>query len=85
MNTAEMSLSMLFDNERFVVVWVGGACTGAEIVDKVAEASLFLHGDLCTAFEAQLEAWKQEAPSEEEVESYLNAYTALAMCPLVLH
>lgn len=83
--TTEMTMSALFDNERFVVVYIGGDHKGVEIVDKAAEASLFLHGRMYDAFEAQLEAWKENVPCEEDVEACLQSYTALAMCPLVQH
>lgn len=79
---------MLYDSERYCVVYHEGEAgrgKGVEVVDKVYEASVYLHGGMYAGFAAHMDRWKQDTPSKDEVEACLESYTRLAMTPLVQH
>lgn len=90
-------MNMLYDSDNFVVIHVmtnapedGELITelprhGFEIVRKESNTEVFLDGSIAKAFQAQLQAWQQTTPSQEEVEEYLDAYTQLATVPLLMH
>ena len=58
---------------------------GFEIVDKRSGKEVYLDGSWAELFQARLNVWRDKAPTQEEVESTLEGYAALAQAPLVLH
>lgn len=58
---------------------------GFEIVDKQRGREVYLDGSWAEMFQAQLDAWQQRTPSQEEVEATLEGYAALAQNPVRLH
>lgn len=90
-------MQMLYDSESFVVVQMvatapqGGEDTpqlprqGFEIVDKRHGREVYLDGSWAELFEERLRLWREKTPTQEEVESTLEGYAALAQTPLALH
>ena len=58
---------------------------GYEIVDKFARKEIFIQGALAESFKQGVEALIQTAPSEEEVDDYIERFAALMQQPVVLH
>ena len=58
---------------------------GYEIVDKFARKEIYISGTLAEVFKNGVEALIQSKPSEEEVDAYIERYSALMQQPLVLH
>lgn len=58
---------------------------GFEIVDKQRGREVYLDGSWAEMFQAQLDAWQQRTPSQDEVEATLEGYAALAQNPVRLH
>lgn len=87
MEETNLDMRMLYDSDRYVVVWfpISAERPGFEIVDKAVEAETFLHGDAAAYFNAHIEMWKAEPPSQSEVEELLAQLTSLALQPLVMH
>lgn len=91
-------MHMLYDSESFVVVQMAAdtsaeagqdrpmlARAGFEIVDKRHGREVYLDGSWAELFQARLDRWRDKAPTQEEVESTLESYAALAHTPLALH
>ncbi len=91
-------MQMLYDSDAFVVVQMVAAPAegategqpqllrqGFEIVDKRHGREVYLDGSWAELFQARLNVWRDKAPTQEEVESTLEGYAALAQAPLVLH
>ena len=59
---------------------------GYEIVDKFAGKEIFISGILAESFKVGVEELIQKsAPSEEEIDDYIERFSALMQQPLVLH
>ena len=58
---------------------------GYEIVDKFAGKETFISGSLAASFRAGVDALIESSPSEEEIDDYLEGFTALMHQRLVLH
>jgi len=58
---------------------------GYEIVDKFAGKETFISGTLAVSFRAGVDALIESSPSEEEIDDYLEGFSALMQQPLVLH
>ena len=58
---------------------------GFEIVDKRTGKELYLDGSWAEYFQAQINAWQRTAPTQEEVETFLDSYASLAQTPVVVH
>ncbi|MGQ0711581.1 MAG: BTH_I0359 family protein [Rhodoferax sp.] len=58
---------------------------GFELVDKRTGKEVFLDGAWADLFERHLHDWKQNTPTQEEVEETLERYAALAQTPLGMH
>ena len=58
---------------------------GYEIVDKFAGKETFISGSLAASFRAGVDALIESRPSEEEIDDYLEGFSALMQQPLVLH
>ncbi len=58
---------------------------GFEIVDKRSGKELYLDGTWAELFQRQILAWKQHAPSQEEVEDTLEGYATLAQTRVCIH
>lgn len=58
---------------------------GFEIVDKRSGKEVYLDGSWAEMFQQRIQAWQQNAPSEEEVEDTLEGYALLAQMPVVMH
>lgn len=94
-------MNMLYDSESYVVLHVvsqpdNESTTesddrpsiprhGFEIVDKLHRRGVYLDGAWAERFQEQIDAWQRNKPSQEEVESTLEAYASLAQTPLHLH
>ena len=90
-------MQMLYDSESFAVVQMVATSTetghhqpqllrqGFEIVDKRHGREVYLDGSWAQLFEERLKLWREKAPTQEEVETTLEGYAALAQTPLALH
>ncbi|QEA12640.1 BTH_I0359 family protein [Comamonas flocculans] len=58
---------------------------GFEIVDKRSGKEVYLDGAWAELFQQQIMAWQRSTPTQDEVESALDAYAGLAQNPVVLH
>lgn len=58
---------------------------GYEIVDKFAGKETFISGSLAESFKTGVEALIKTSPSEEEIDDYIEGFSALMQQPLVLH
>ena len=64
----------------------GGEHGGSEIVDKFAGKEIFISGVLAESFKVGVEELIQKStPSEEEIDDYIERFSALMQQPLVLH
>ena len=94
-------MQMLYNSDSFAVVLfeVGADATadapavgdqdlkrgGYEIVDKFAGKEIFISGLLAESFKAGVDALIQTSPSEEDMDAYIERFSALMQQPLVLH
>ena len=92
-------MQMLYDSEAFVVLhMVADEPTppgtpqsmqavrhGFEIVDKRHGKEVFLEGSWARLFEESLQRWRENAPTQAEIEATLEGYAQLAHTPVVLH
>jgi hypothetical protein len=62
--------------------WARG---GYEIVDKLARKEIFLEGAMADHFREGVQALIHSGGSEDEMDDYMDRYTALAQQPVVLH
>jgi hypothetical protein len=58
---------------------------GYEIVDKFARKEIFLQGAMADSFKQGVDALIQTAPSEEEIDAYIERFTVLMQHALTLH
>ena len=58
---------------------------GYELVDKFAGKEIFISGLLAESFKAGVDALIKTRPSEEEIDAYIERFSALMQQPLVLH
>ena len=58
---------------------------GYEIVDKFAGKEIFISGLLAESFKAGVDALIETSPSEEDMDAYIERFSALMQQPLVLH
>ena len=58
---------------------------GYEIVDKFAGKEIYISGLLAESFKAGVDALIETSPSEEEIDAYIERFSALMQQPLVLH
>lgn len=91
-------MHMLYDSESFAVVQMtppppdAGVSPqlqllrqGFEIVDKRSGREVYLDGSWAEIFQARLNLWHAKTPTQEEVETTLEGYAALAHTPVQLH
>ena len=89
-------MHMLYNSDSFAVVLFElpatagvpqGSAGGYEIVDKFAGKETFISGPLAESFKTGVEALIQEdgGTEEDEMDAYLERFTALMQQPLVLH
>jgi len=91
-------MQMLYNSDSFaVVVFEVPAEAGAtgdipgigrggyEIVDKFAGKEIYISGALAETFKTGVEALIESSPSEEEIDDYIERFSALMQQPLVLH
>lgn len=92
-------MQMLYDSEAFVVVHVDvnavdglnahnagrSPRNGFEIVDKRCNLVLYLDGTWAACFQAQINQWQEQTPTQDEVEAILESYARLAQMPLIIH
>lgn len=58
---------------------------GFEIVDKRSGKEVYLDGSWAELFQQQIAAWRQQTPTQEEVEDTLERYAELAQTPVLMH
>jgi hypothetical protein len=58
---------------------------GFEIVDKRSGKEIYLDGSWAQAFQQQIEAWRENTPTQEEVEDTLEGFAQLAHTPVSMH
>jgi hypothetical protein len=58
---------------------------GFEIVDKFARKEIYLSGALAQTFRSGVEALIESSPSEEEIDDYIERFSALMQQPLTVH
>lgn len=58
---------------------------GFEIIDKRVGREVYLDGSWAEMFQQQIAAWQVQTPSQEEVETTLEGYAALAQNPVLVH
>jgi hypothetical protein len=58
---------------------------GYEIVDKFARKEIFIDGSLAEHFKQGVEALIRTDPTEEEMDTYVEGFAALAQQPVLLH
>jgi nucleoside-triphosphatase THEP1 len=80
-------MQMLYDSDAFVVVGIAATEEryGFEIVDKRVNKEVYLDGHWAGIFQAQIDRWQANTPTQEEVENILDSYCELAQNPLVVH
>ena len=64
---------------------LGAPQGGYEIVDKFAGKEIFISGLLAESFKAGVDALIETSPSEEDMDAYIERFSALMQQPLVLH
>ncbi len=58
---------------------------GYELVDKFAGKQIYISGVLAETFKTGVQAVIDSGPSEEEMDDYIERFSALMQQPLVLH
>ena len=94
-------MHMLYNSDSYVVVQFEAPTDGDppesaeaarhggyELVDKFARREIFIQGSMAERFKQGVEALietRPAGPSEEEMDAYIERYTALMQQPVVLH
>jgi hypothetical protein len=90
-------MQMLYNSDNFAVVQFTVPASGAsqdgealtrggyEIVDKFARKEIFIDGALAEHFKQGVEALIRTDPTEEEMDTYVEGFAALAQQPVLLH
>ena len=89
-------MQMLYNSDSYAVVVFelpahmaggeAGSAGGYEIVDKFAGKETFISGSLAETFKTGVESLiQEETPSEEDIDAYIERFSALMQQPLVLH
>ena len=92
-------MQMLYNSDNFVIVQIDVPAAGQpgeagpasahrggyEIVDKFAGKEIFISGLLAESFKAGVDALIETSPSEEDMDAYIERFSALMQQPLVLH
>jgi len=89
-------MQMLYNSDSYAVVvfelpahmagGVAGSAGGYEIVDKFAGKETFISGSLAETFKTGVESLiQEETPSEEDIDAYIEGFSALMQQPLLLH
>jgi hypothetical protein len=96
----ELSWSMLFDSEAFVMVHVPftryvatgplgilvpDTTGGYEIVDKRTNREVFVTGVPALAIAQKIAEWRDDAPDVPDVNAYLERWSHLGQLPLCTH
>jgi hypothetical protein len=68
-----------------VAASTGPARDGYELVDKFAGKEIYISGILAESFKTGVEALIESSPSEEEIDAYIERFSALMQQPLVMH
>jgi hypothetical protein len=92
-------MQMLYNSDNFAVVQFSVPAAGEsesagadaltrggyEIVDKFARKEIFIDGALAEHFKLGVEALIRTDPTEEEMDTYVEGFAALAQQPVLLH
>jgi len=94
-------MQMLYNSDSYAVVLfevtaeagpgerassVDAARGGYEIVDKFAGKEIYISGSLAESFKTGVEALiESSSPSEDDIDAYIERFSALMQQPLVLH
>ncbi len=87
--------TMIYDSDAFCVLqldWSGAqepqadlSRGGYEIVDKFARKEIFLGGSAAEGFRASVQQLIAQEPSSEEIDDFLDRYSALSRQSLHAH
>jgi Protein of unknown function (DUF3567) len=58
---------------------------GYEIVDKFSRKEIFLDGMMAASFKDSVDKLIESQPSQEEIDDYLDGFSALMQQPLIAH
>lgn len=84
--SSDFSMNMLFDNDQFCVVGVEyNGLMGYEIAHKPSAREVFLTDHMAATFTDQIHCWKQNVPSEDEVNELLESLMHVGTLPLTMH
>ncbi len=88
-------MQMLYNSDSFVVLRIDvpapdadASATphgGYEIVDKFARKGIYIEGAVAQHFKDGVQALIDAGPTEEAMDDFIGAYTALAQQPVCLH
>ncbi|HZE92635.1 MAG TPA: DUF3567 domain-containing protein [Rhizobacter sp.] len=94
-------MQMLYNSDNFAVVQIdlpaiadihlraagqdALARGGYEIIDKFARKEIFIEGAMAESFRHDVAALVETSPSEEEMDDFIERYTALMQHPLIFH
>ncbi len=94
-----LDMEMIYDSDAFCVVRIelpqkvtlGVTSTdslgrgGYEIVDKFARKEIFIEGVMAASFKDGVDKLIETRPSQEEIDDYLDGFSALMQQPLIAH
>jgi Protein of unknown function (DUF3567) len=94
-----LDMEMIYDSDAFCVVRIelpqkvtlGVAASdqlgrgGYEIVDKFGRKEIFIEGAMAASFKDGVDKLIETRPSEEEIDDYLDRFSALMQQPLIAH
>jgi hypothetical protein len=90
----ENAMQMLYNSDSYAIVAFelpnagvpGVSADGYEIVDKFAGKETFVSGHLAESFKTGIDALiGEDEPSQEDIDDYIERFSALMQQPLVLH
>lgn len=96
---ATLDMEMIYDSDAYCVVRIDlphklDAVTntsdqlrrgGYEIVDKFGRKEIFIDGEMAASFKHSVDKLIESRPSQEEIDDYLDGFSALMQQPLIAH
>lgn len=87
-----VTYNVLYDNAAYIVIHAEFSVperqvreVGFELVDKAANAVVFLHNEEAAAFKARITEWQANTPQAEEVDETILSFMLLSQQPLTFH